>query len=74
MDVATQAWWFAAGACLASSLIGVLAGWMLGNVWAGLAGMLALYLAWQLANLFRLEWWVRHRSYADPPDLGGVWG
>ena len=20
------------------------------------------------ANLFRLEWWLRHRSYADPPD------
>ena len=47
---------------------------MLGNVWAGLAGTLAIYLAWQLANLFRLEWWVRHRSYADPPDIGGVWG
>ena len=27
-----------------------------------------------LANLFRLEWWLRHRSYADPPDVGGVCG
>ena len=27
-----------------------------------------------LANLFRLEWWLRHRNYADPPDVGGVWG
>jgi two-component system, OmpR family, phosphate regulon sensor histidine kinase PhoR len=22
----------------------------------------------------RLEWWLRHRNYADPPDIGGVWG
>jgi two-component system phosphate regulon sensor histidine kinase PhoR len=27
-----------------------------------------------LANLFRLEWWLRNRNYADPPDVGGVWG
>jgi len=27
-----------------------------------------------LANLFLLEWWLRHRGYADPPDVGGVWG
>ena len=24
--------------------------------------------------LFRVEWWVRHRSFADPPNIGGVWG
>ena len=41
---------------------------------AGLPCALALHLAWQLANLFRLDWWLRHRSYADPPDVGGVWG
>src|SRR5204862_371108 len=28
----------------------------------------------QLSNLFRLEWWLRHRSFADPPDVGGVFG
>ena len=49
-------------------------GWLFGNPWVGLAVALALHLAWQLANLFRLEWWLRHRSYADPPDVGGVWG
>lgn len=74
MQVATQAWWFATGRLLVAVLIGLLAGWALGNVWAGLAGTLGIYLAWQLANLFRLEWWVRHRSFADPPDLSGVWG
>jgi two-component system, OmpR family, phosphate regulon sensor histidine kinase PhoR len=74
MQPATQAWWFAAGRLLGTVLIGLSAGWLFGNAWGGLACALTLHLAWILANLFRLEWWLRHRSYADPPDLGGVWG
>jgi len=74
MQPATQAWLFAAGRLLATVLIGAGAGWLFGNVWGGLACALALHLAWVLAQLFRLEWWLRHRSYADPPDVGGVWG
>src|SRR5687768_12868379 len=31
-------------------------------------------LAWQYANLFRLQSWLRHRAHEDPPDIGGVWG
>ena len=49
-------------------------GWLFGNVWIGLGIALALHLGWQLINLFRLEWWLRHRSFADPPDVGGVFG
>jgi two-component system phosphate regulon sensor histidine kinase PhoR len=74
MEPATQAWWFAAGRLLGTVVIGCGVGWLLGNVWGGLACALALHLGWVLANLFRLEWWLRHRSYADPPDVGGVWG
>ena len=74
MQPATQAWLFAAGRLLATVLIGAGAGWLFGNVWGGLACALALHLTWVLAQLFRLEWWLRHRSYADPPDVGGVWG
>jgi len=74
MEPATQAWWFAAGRLLGTVAIGCGVGWLLGNVWGGLACALALHLGWVLANLFRLEWWLRHRSYADPPDVGGVWG
>src|ERR1700745_4108013 len=74
MERATQAWGFAAGRLLGTVVIGCGVGWLLGNVWGGLACALALHLAWVLANLFRLEWWLRHRSYADPPDVGGVWG
>ncbi len=74
MEPATQAWWFAAGRLLGTVIIGCGAGWLFGNVWGGLACALALHLVWVLVNLFRLEWWLRHRSFADPPDVGGVWG
>src|SRR5438128_3135593 len=74
MQPATQAWWFAAGRLLGTVLIGCSAGWLLGSAWGGLACALGLHLGWQLINLFRLEWWLRHRSFADPPDVGGVFG
>jgi len=74
MQPATQMWWFTVGRLFATVLVGLGAGWLLGNLWAGLACALALHLGWVLANLFRLEWWLRHRNYADPPDIGGVWG
>jgi two-component system phosphate regulon sensor histidine kinase PhoR len=74
MQPATQAWWFAAGRMLATVVVGLLLGWLFGSVWVGLGVALALHLGWQLTNLFRLEWWLRHRSFADPPDVGGVFG
>jgi two-component system phosphate regulon sensor histidine kinase PhoR len=74
MQPSSQAWWFAAGRMLATVLCGLVAGWLLGGLWIGLSLALAVHLGWQLANLFRLEWWLRHRSFADPPDVGGVFG
>jgi two-component system, OmpR family, phosphate regulon sensor histidine kinase PhoR len=74
MQPATQAWLFAAGRLLGTVVIGVGLGWLVGQPWAGLALAVTLHLAWVLANLFRLEWWVRHRNYAEPPNAGGVWG
>src|SRR5256885_10880893 len=74
MQPATQAWGFAAVRLLGTVVIGCGAGWLFGNPFGGLAAALALHLAWVLANLARLEWWLRHRSYADPPDIGGGWG
>ena len=74
MQPATQLWWFTLGRLLATVVAGLGAGWLLGNPWAGLACALALHLGWVLANVFRLEWWLRHRNFADPPDIGGVWG
>ena len=74
MQPATQAWGSAAMRLLGTVLIGFGAGSLFGNPWGGLAAALLLHLAWVLGNLFRLEWWLRHRSFADPPDVGGVWG
>jgi two-component system, OmpR family, phosphate regulon sensor histidine kinase PhoR len=74
MALATQAWWLAILRLLGTVVTGVLLGWLVGHVWAVLAGVLALHLLWQLAILFRLDWWVRHRSYAPTPNLGGAWG
>jgi len=74
MQPATQMWWFTVGRVLATVVAGLGIGWLFGNLWAGLACALALHLGWVLANLFRFEWWLRHRNYADPPDVGGVWG
>jgi two-component system, OmpR family, phosphate regulon sensor histidine kinase PhoR len=74
MQPATQAWWFAAVRLIGTVILGLGVGWLFSKPWAGLACALVIHLAWQLANLFRLEWWLRHRSYADPPDVGGVWG
>src|SRR5258708_32051457 len=74
MQPATQAWGFAAVRLLGTAVIGFGAGWLFGNPFGGLAAALALHLAWVLANLARLEWWLRHRSYADPPDIGGGGG
>src|SRR2546430_15312768 len=74
MQPATQAWGFAAVRLLGTVVIGCGAGWLFGNPFGGLAAALALHLVWVLANLARLEWWLRHRSYADPPHIGGGGG
>jgi two-component system phosphate regulon sensor histidine kinase PhoR len=59
---------------LAAAALGLLLGWPLGNPWAGLSLACGTYLCWQLITLFRVEWWVRHRGFAEPPDIGGPWG
>ncbi|HEV2272310.1 MAG TPA: phosphate regulon sensor histidine kinase PhoR [Steroidobacteraceae bacterium] len=74
LQPATQAWWFAAGRLLATVVAGLIIGALLDSIWGGLAGALAVHLTWHLVVLFRVEWWLRHRSFADPPDIGGVWG
>ena len=59
---------------LAVAALGLLLGWPLGSPWAGLSLACVAYLCWQLITLFRVEWWVRHRGFAEPPDIGGPWG
>ncbi len=69
-----QALGYAASRVALSALAGVLAGAILGRPWLGMALALAGYLLWHLVMLYRVEWWLQHRSVADPPETRGVWG
>lgn len=66
-------WGFMAVRLLITLALGLAVGLITGRVFAGLFVTLLLYTGWQLANLFRLDHWLRHRSLMDPPILGGVW-
>jgi len=55
-------------------LLGAVIGWLAGSPLAGICGVLALYLAWNLWQLRELWFWLQHRSVADPPDAMGLWG
>ncbi len=74
MSLALQAASFIAVRLIGAVVLGLLLGWPFGWPVAGAACVLAATLTWHLFNLFRVDWWVRHRSLADPPDLGGAWG
>ena len=75
MGAEGRAWIFALVRIAITLVIGLVAGWMLfGRPFGGLAVALAASLAWNLVNLFRLDWWLRDRSTRDPPDAQGIWG
>jgi two-component system phosphate regulon sensor histidine kinase PhoR len=54
--------------------LGAALGWFAGSVWAGICGVLALSLAWNLWHLRELASWLQHRGVADPPPAMGLWG
>ena len=66
-------WVLAATWLVATIAIGLSAGLAVGRPWLGLCLALALHLAWQLTRLYRLDHWLRHRGFMDPPVLRGVW-
>jgi two-component system, OmpR family, phosphate regulon sensor histidine kinase PhoR len=74
MSLALQALWFAALRLAAAVAGGLLLGWGLGHLFAGVVIVVGAYFAWHLISLYRVDWWLRHRSFSDPPDLGGAWG
>lgn len=73
-SVENRAWLYALGRIATLLCIGVVLGLMLGHVFGGLALALAVALAWNLVNLFRLDWWLRDRGARDAPDAQGLWG
>ena len=59
---------------LAALVVGATLGWLAGSIWLGVSGAFAIYLAWNLWQLRTLDFWLQHRSVADPPDAMGLWG
>ena len=74
MNSGTSAFLYVALRILLALAVGATVGWFAGSVWAGISGVLGLYLAWNLWQLRELWFWLQHRSVADPPDAMGLWG
>jgi len=55
-------------------LLAVIGGQVFGHTFTWLFASAGVYLAWHLANLYRLDDWLRHgRQFSTPSSLG-VWG
>ncbi|HET7812277.1 MAG TPA: phosphate regulon sensor histidine kinase PhoR [Steroidobacteraceae bacterium] len=74
MSSGTSAFLYVALRVLAALLVGAALGGLVGSAWAGISGVLALYLAWNLWQLRELWSWLQHRNVADPPHASGLWG
>ncbi len=70
----SPAWSFALARLGIALALAILMGFIFGYVGLWLTAVLGGTLAWQFANLYRLQRWLRHRSQEEPPDFGGVWG
>ena len=69
----TSAWSFALARLLVLLGVALLGGLIFGRPLVWVIAVLAGYLCLQLINLFRLDRWLRHRNFIEPPDLGGAW-
>jgi two-component system, OmpR family, phosphate regulon sensor histidine kinase PhoR len=67
-------WTFALARLAGILVAGLCLGLLFGPIWLWLLAAACLYLGWQLANLYRLDRWLRLRSQIDPPNIGGIWG
>ncbi|HYJ39982.1 MAG TPA: phosphate regulon sensor protein PhoR, partial [Steroidobacteraceae bacterium] len=74
MNSGSTAFLYVALRVLAAVALGAVLGWFAGSVWIGVSGVLSLYLAWNLWQIRALQFWLQHRSVADPPDAPGLWG
>ena len=70
----SPAWMFALGRLIGALGVAVAGGLIFGRIDLWLLIVLATYLVLQLANLYRVWRWLRHRNEESPPDIGGIWG
>ncbi len=70
----SPAWSFALVRLATLLAVAIVGGLIFGRPQLWVIAVLGSYLALQLARLYRLERWLRHRSREEPPDFGGVWG
>lgn len=61
------------GRGLVLAVLGSLAGLVIGNVWAGIAGASAAYAAWHLYYLYKLVVWLHAGRNHELPSGRGVW-
>jgi two-component system phosphate regulon sensor histidine kinase PhoR len=67
--------WSFALARLAGVLgLAVVLGLIFGRLWLWLVGLVCVYAAWQLVELYRLDRWLSIRPKTSAPDMSGVWG
>ncbi len=67
-------WTYALARLAGILLLGFSMGLLVGPVWLWIALAVCGYLGWQLANIYRLDRWLRMRSQLAPPRIGGIWG
>jgi two-component system, OmpR family, phosphate regulon sensor histidine kinase PhoR len=70
--MAARSWKFHAGRLLLTALAILLAGWLAGYPLEAVAASLLAYLAWHLANLWRLYRWLQLPG-SEVPESFGVW-
>jgi len=54
-------------------VMALMAGWLLGHVNRWLFIVVAIYLAWHIFNLYRLERWLGHNRGFNIPRTIGIW-
>ncbi len=70
----TSAWSFVMLRLLGLLAFAIAGGLIFGRLLLWIVVVMAGYLCLQLANLYRLDRWLRWRNFIDPPDVGGAWG
>ena len=58
---------------LLTATVGAAVGFVFGSMGVGVMVALAAYLGWHLVQLWRLDYWLRHRSTESPPEAAGLW-